>query len=33
MSEVDRLKDANASFAERFDNGDLEIPPARPLWS
>jgi carbonic anhydrase len=31
MSEVDRLKDANASFAERFDNGDLEIPPARPL--
>jgi carbonic anhydrase len=31
MSEVDRLKDANASFAERFDKGDLEIPPARPL--
>jgi carbonic anhydrase len=31
MSEVDRLKEANASFAERFDNGDLEIPPARPL--
>jgi hypothetical protein len=31
MSEVDRLKGANASFAERFDKGDLEIPPARPL--
>jgi carbonic anhydrase len=31
MSEVDRLKEANASFAERFDKGNLEIPPARPL--
>ena len=31
MSEVDRLNEANASFAERFDKGDLEIPPARPL--
>ena len=31
MSEVDRLKEANASFAERFDKGSLEIPPARPL--
>jgi hypothetical protein len=31
MSEVDRLKEADASFAERFDKGDLEIPPARPL--
>jgi carbonic anhydrase len=31
MSEVDRLKQANASFAEGFDKGDLEIPPARPL--
>jgi hypothetical protein len=31
MSEVDRLKEANASFAERFDKEDLEIPPARPL--
>jgi len=31
MSEVDRLKEADASFAERFDKGNLEIPPARPL--
>jgi carbonic anhydrase len=31
MSEIDRLKQANASFAEGFDKGDLEIPPARPL--
>src|SRR5436305_8969781 len=31
MSEVDRLREANASFAEGFDKGDLEIPPARPL--
>jgi carbonic anhydrase len=31
MSEIDRLKEANASFAERFDKGNLEIPPARPL--
>ena len=33
MSEVDRLKQANATFAEGFDEGDLEIPPARPLVS
>ena len=31
MSEVDRLREANASFAKGFDRGDLEIPPARPL--
>jgi carbonic anhydrase len=31
MSEVDRFNEANASFAEGFDQGDLEIPPARPL--
>jgi carbonic anhydrase len=31
MSEIDRLKQANASFAEGFDKGDLEIQPARPL--
>ena len=31
MSEVDRVKQANASFAEGFDRGDLEIPPSRPL--
>jgi carbonic anhydrase len=31
MSEVDRFKEANASFAERFGKGNLEIPPARPL--
>jgi len=31
MSEVDRVKQASASFAEGFDRGDLEIPPARPL--
>ena len=31
MSEIDRLKQANAWFAEGFDKGDLEIPPARPL--
>ena len=31
MSEVDRLKEANASFAKRFYKGNLEIPPARPL--
>jgi hypothetical protein len=33
MSEVDRLKEANASFAERFDKGDLEIPPPDRSWS
>ncbi len=31
MSEVDRLKQANSTFAEGFNEGDLEIPPARPL--
>ena len=31
MSEVDRLKQANATFAQGFDEGDLETPPARPL--
>jgi len=31
VSEVDRLKQANSTFAEGFNEGDLEIPPARPL--
>jgi hypothetical protein len=33
MSEVDRLKDANASFAERFDKGDLETRRRGRSWS
>ena len=29
MSEVPQLLEGNAAFAEAFDQGDLEIPPAR----
>ena len=29
MSEVPKLLEGNAAFAEAFDQGDLEIPPAR----
>jgi carbonic anhydrase len=31
MSEVAKIQEANARFAETFENGALEIPPARPL--
>ena len=31
MSEIDRITEANRTFAESFDKGGLEIPPARPL--
>jgi carbonic anhydrase len=31
VSEIDRIDEANARFAESFDKGGLEIPPARPL--
>ena len=33
MSEVDRLKEANASFAKRFYKGNLEIPRRGHSWS
>ncbi len=29
MSELPALLDANRSFVESFDKGDLEIPPSR----
>jgi len=31
MSEIERLQEANTSFAATFDKGDLEILPSRPL--
>ena len=31
MSEVAKMVEANAAFADSFDKGDLEIPPARDV--
>jgi carbonic anhydrase len=31
VSEVERINEANAAFAAGFDEGELEVPPARPL--
>ena len=31
MSELPKLLEANREFAEGFDNGDLPLPPKRPL--
>jgi carbonic anhydrase len=31
MTEIDKIQEANASFANGFDKGGLEIAPARPL--
>jgi carbonic anhydrase len=31
VSEIEKIDEANARFAETFDEGQLEVPPARPL--
>lgn len=31
MSEIEKIQEANRSFAERFDVGGLDMPPARRL--